>query len=78
MGYIHKSDDQKTIVVTTEIVESFNSKQQKGRRVPIHLQERVEQEIKEIGSAKSCKKMEKSSEMQFISPIVITVKRINR
>ena len=46
----------KTIVVTTELVESFKATQQKGKRSPIHLQERVEQKIQKFERAKSCKK----------------------
>ena len=49
--------------------------QKKGRRNPIHLQERVEKELNKLIDQKHIIKLEKYSDKQFISPIVKTVKK---
>ena len=49
--------------------------QQKGRRVPVHLQDRVEKELNKLMDQKHIIKLDKCSDGQFISPIVITVKK---
>ena len=49
--------------------------QQKGRRIPIHLQERVEAELNKLIDQKHIIKLDKCSDKHFISPIVITVKK---
>ena len=50
----------------------------KGRRIPIHLQERVETELNKLIDQKHIAKLEKWPENQFIIPIFITVKKIKR
>ena len=49
--------------------------QQKGRRVPVHLQERVEKELNKLMDQKHLIKLDKRSNRHFVSPIVITVKK---
>ena len=44
-------------------------------RIPIHLQERVEVELNKLIDQKHIIKLDKCSDRQFISPIVITVKK---
>ena len=51
---------------------------QKGRRIPIHRQERVERELNKLIDQKHIIKVDKCSDRQFISPIVITVKNIKQ
>ena len=48
---------------------------QKGRRIPLHLEKEVEEELKKLQTNGHITKLDKCSEEFFISPIVITVKR---
>ena len=48
---------------------------QKGRRIPLHLEKEVEEELKKLPANGHIKKLDKGSEEIFISSIVITVKR---
>ena len=59
----------------TQFIEEFVPIQQKGRRIPIHLQELVEGELNKLIDQKRIIKLDKCSDQQFISPIVITVKK---
>ena len=47
---------------------------QKGRRIPLHLEKEVEEELKKLQANGHITKLDKCSEEFFISPIVITVK----
>ena len=58
----------------TQFSKEFEQIQQKGRRIPRHLQEKVEAELNKLIDQKHIIKLEKCSDKQFISPIVITVK----
>ena len=60
----------------TQFIEEFEPVQQKGRRIPTHLQERVEGELNKLIEQKHIIKLDKCSDKQFISPIVITVKKV--
>ena len=55
--------------------EKFTPTQHKGRRVPLHLLERVEQELEKLIDDKQIMRLEKCSDEYFISPVVITVKK---
>ena len=55
--------------------KNFQPKHQKGRRVPINLQEQVNSEIKKLLEEGHIEKLNNCSDQYFISPIVITVKR---
>ena len=55
--------------------ENHYSNQQKGRRVPLHLLEKVEQEIDRLINDKQIVRLEKCPDDVFISPVVITVKK---
>ena len=59
----------------TQFIEEFVPIQQKGRRIPIHLQERVEREIIKLIDQKHIIKLDKCSDKQFLNSIVITVKK---
>ena len=48
---------------------------QKGRRVPLHLEKQVEEELKNLQNSGHITRLEKCSDEFFISPIVITVKK---
>ena len=61
--------------VHTKFLHDFKALQQKGRRIPIHIQEKVEQELKSLIDQGHIVKLDSCSDKQFISPIVITVKK---
>ena len=62
-------------IVKSKFHKSFQPKHQKGRRVPINLQEGVNSEIKKLLEEGHIEKLKNCSDQYFTSPIVITVKR---
>ena len=62
-------------IVKSKFHKNFQPKHQKGSRVPIILQERVNSEIKKLLEERHIEKLNNCSDQYFISPIVITVKR---
>ena len=62
-------------MVHTKFLTEFKALQQRGRRIPIHIQEKVEHEIRSLIDQGHIICLEKCSDQQFISPIVITVKK---
>ena len=62
-------------IVKSKFHRNFQPKHQNGRRVPINLKERVNNEIKKLLEEGHIEKMNNCSDQYFISPIVITVKR---
>ena len=62
-------------MVHTTFLNEFKALQQKGRRIPIHIQEKVEQKIRSLIDQGHIVKLEKCCDQQFISPIIITVKK---
>ena len=54
--------------------ENFNSIQQKRRRVPVHLLDKVEAELEKLIQDKQIIRLDKCPDEHFISPVVITVK----
>ena len=54
---------------------TYTPSQHKGRRVPLHLLEKVENELKKLIDDKPIIKLKKCSDELFISPVVITVKK---
>ena len=64
----------KNHAMKTQFIPDVTPIQQKGRRIPIHLQERVEK-TQQTNRPKNIIKLEKCSDKQFINPIVITVKK---
>ena len=63
----------KNRVAKSTFKENFTPTQHKGRRVPLPLLERVEQELEKLIEDKQIMRLEKCSDEYFISPIVITV-----
>ena len=55
--------------------KQFTPTHQKGRQVPINLQPLVNEELKKLLDEKHIKKINSCSDKNFISPIVITIKR---
>ena len=52
----------------------FKSEQQKGRRIPIHVQEAVEKELKRLIKEGHLTKLEQVGENVFVSPAMVAVK----
>ena len=65
----------KNHMMKTQFSQDFVPIQQKGRRIPVHLQERVEGELNKLMDQNHIIKLDKCLDQQFISPIVITVKK---
>ena len=49
--------------------------QEKGRRIPVHIQDKVQAELEKLLSEGHIKKLDKCTSDCFIAPIVITVKK---
>ena len=63
----------KNHMVHTKFLTDFKASQQKGRRIPIYIQEKVERAFRSLIDQGHITNLEKCSDQQFISPIVITV-----
>ena len=64
----------KNHIAKPSMKENFKPVQQNGRRVPLHLLDKVEAELKKLIQDKQIIKLDKCSDEHFISPVVITVK----
>ena len=62
-----------TLCERTSAKTLFRSK--KGRRIPVHLQERVEKEFNKLIDQKHLIKLDKCSDRQFISPMLIILEK---
>ena len=60
--------------VRVEFFENLKPVQQKGRRVPISLQDKVDKEIHRLMNEVHIVKLQECSDKSFVSPIVVTVK----
>ena len=67
----------KNHIAKSTFKQYFKPTQHKGRRVPIHLIDKVEKELRKLIEDKQIIKLEKCSDEYFISPVVITVKSHN-
>ena len=65
----------KNYKVQAEFFETLKPIQQKGRRVPIILQNKSDQEFSELVQQGHIENFEECSDKYFVSPIVITVKK---
>ena len=61
--------------VRADFFENLKPIQQKGRRVPISLQDKVDKEINRLMNEGHIIKLQECSDKYFVSPIVITVKK---
>ena len=62
-------------ITKSQFQESHYPTQQKGRRVPLHLLEKVEQQLDKLINDKQIVRLEKCPDDVFISPVVITVEK---
>ena len=65
----------KHYTVNTIFHRNYRVTHQKGRKVPIHLQPKVKIELKKLLNERHIDKLTNCSDLFFISPIVITVKK---
>ena len=65
----------KNHVVSTKFKYPLCPLQEKGRRIPIHIQEKVYEEMKKLLKEGRVKRLDKFTSDCFIAPIVITVKK---
>ena len=61
--------------VKSKFKSKFTPVHQRGRRVPLHLEKQVEEELQKLQNNGHITKLEKCSDEFYISPIVITVKK---
>ena len=71
----HRVGKIKNYKVHAEFFETLMPIQQKGRRVPITLQDKVDKEISKLLQQGHIEKLEDCSDKYFVSPIVIKVKK---
>ena len=69
-GYLWKNHIAKSIFKS-----QYTPSQHKGRRVPLHLLDKVEQEPQKLIDEKQSIKLDNCSDELFISPVVITLKK---
>ena len=65
----------RTAKVRAEFFENLKPIQQKRRRVPISLQDKVDKEIHRLMNEGHIVKLQECSDKYFVSPIIITVKK---
>ena len=65
----------KNHVAKSNFLKEFQPRYQKGRRIPINLQDKVNNELKKLLDEKHIIKLSSLHDKYFISPIVVTVKK---
>ena len=66
----------KNHTVKSKLKTNFTPIHQRGRRIRIHLQSQVEEELKKLEKYGNVFKLDKCSDKNLISPIVITVNTV--
>ena len=70
-----RKGESKNHVVNTKFKFPLCPIQENGRRIPIHIQEKVQAELSKLLSEGHITKLDKRTSDCFIAPIVITVKK---
>ena len=70
-----RQGESKNHVVNTKLKYPLCPTQEKGRRIPIHIQGKVQDELDKLLSEGHMTKLDKCTSDCFIAPIVITVKK---
>ena len=65
----------KSHVAKSKFHKDFQPRHQKGRRIPINLQDKVNTELRKLLAEKHIIKLSSCPDKYFISPIVVTVKK---
>ena len=66
----------KDLTIDIQLKKDVKPIQQKGRPVPIHFQKRVREELEKRIESEHLEKADKTTENCFISPAVITIKKV--
>ena len=72
---ISRIGKSKIHIVRSKFHKNYTPLHQKGRRVPINLLDKVSNELKKLSQQGHIEKLQECSDKNFISPIVITVKK---
>ena len=72
---ISRIGKSKIHLVRSKFHKNYTPLHQKGRRVPINLLDKVSNELKKLSQQGHIEKLQECSDKNFISPIVITVKK---
>ena len=72
---LYNNTEIKDTVVKINLKENANIIQQKGRPIPIHLQDQVAEELKRLIKNGYLERATKINEDCFVSPAVITIKK---
>ena len=72
---ISRIGKSKVHIVCSKFHKNYTPSHQKGRRVPINLLDKVSDELKKLTEQGHIEKLQECSDKNFISPIVITVKK---
>ena len=72
---ISRIGKSKMHMVCSKFHRNYTPSQQKGRRVPINLLDKVSDELKKLSEQGHIEKLQEFSDKNFNSPIVITVKK---
>ena len=70
-----RSGKSKNHIAKSTLKQDISPYQHKGRRVPLHLTDNVDKEIRHLLDTNQIINLEKCSNKVFISPVFITVKR---
>ena len=70
-----RQGESKNHTVSTKFKYPLCPTQEKGRRIPIHIQVKVQTELEKLLSEGHIRKLDKCTSDCFIAPIVITVKK---
>ena len=74
-GLVSRIGRSKSKVAKSKFQKDFQPRHQKGRRIPISLQDKVNTELKKLLAEKHVIKLSSCPDKYFISPIVVTVKK---
>ena len=74
-GLVSRIGRSKSHVAKSKFHKDFQPRHQKGRRIPINLQEKINTELRKFLAAKHIIKLSSCPDKYFISPIVVTVKK---
>ena len=73
-GLVARIGRSKSHVAKSKFHKDFQPRHQKGRRIPINLQDKVKAELRKLLAEKHIIKLSNCPDKYFISPIVVTVK----
>ena len=74
-GLVSRIGRSKSHVAKSKFHKDFQPRHQKGRRIPINLQDKVNAELRKLLAEKHIIKLSSCPDNYFISPIVVTVKK---